>query len=77
LPQDFLGRCGVECVDVAPRSGGELSVYFKEANKRRVSVLPDVKGEPVTIDFSTPIVLFDKFAPEAQKVVGTVKRGGS
>ncbi len=77
LPQDVYGRCGVECVDVAPLSGGEQGVFFKEANKRRVIVLEDLKGETVTIDFSTPVVLFDKFAPEAQKVIDTVKWGGS
>ena len=75
LPKDFYGRCGVECVDIAPLSGGEQSVFFKEANKRRVTVLPDVKGETVTIDFSTSVLLFDKFAPEAQKVVDTVMCG--
>ena len=77
LPQDFRGECGVGCVDIAPLSGGEQSVFFKEANKRRVIVLEDVKGQTVTIDFSTPVVLFDKFAPEAQKVVNTVEWGGS
>ena len=77
LPQDFLGRCGVECVDIAPLSGGEQSVHFKEANKRRVIVLEDVRGEMVTIDFSTPVVLFDEFAPEARKVVDSVKWEGS
>ncbi len=77
LPQDSLGRCGVECVGIAPLIGGEQGVYFKEANKRRVIVLEDVKGETVTIDFSTPVVLFDEFAPEAQKVVDTVKWRGS
>ena len=77
LPQDVYGICGVECVDIAPLSGGEQDVFFKEANKRRVIVLEDVKGETVYIDFSTPVVLFDKFAPEAQKVVKSVKWGGS
>ena len=77
LPQDFLGRCGVECVDIAPLSGGEQGVFYKEANKRSVIVLEDVKGEMVTIDFSTPVVLFDEFAPEAQKVVDTVDWSGS
>ena len=76
LPQDVYGMCGVECVDIAPLSGGEQGVFFKEANKRRVIVLEDVKGETVTIDFSTPVVLFDKFAPKAQKVIDTVRWGG-
>jgi hypothetical protein len=77
LPQDFRGECGVECVDIAPLSGGEQGVYFKEANKRRVIILEDVEGNTVTIDFSTPVVLFDEFAPEARKVVDTVKWEGS
>jgi hypothetical protein len=77
LPEDVYGKCGVECVDIAPLSGGEQGVYFREANKRRVIVLEDVKGETVTIDYSCPVVLFDEFAPEAQKVVDTVKWGGS
>ena len=77
LPQDVYGMCGVACVDIAPLSGGEQDVFFKEANKRRVIVLEDVKGETVYIDFSAPVVLFDKFAPEAQKVVDSVKWGGS
>jgi hypothetical protein len=77
LPEDVNGECGVECVDIAPLSGGEQGVYFREVNKRRVFVLEAVNGETVTIDFSTPIVLFDEFAPEAQKVVDSVKWGGS
>jgi len=77
LPQDFLGRCGAECVDIAPLSGGEQSVFFREANKRRVIVLQDMKGETVTIDFSSPVVLFDEVAPEGQKVVDSVKWTGS
>jgi hypothetical protein len=76
LPEDVYGECGVECVDIAPLSGGEQGVYFKEVNKRRVIVLEDVKGETVTIDFSTPVVLFDEFAPEAKKVMDTVEWGG-
>jgi hypothetical protein len=77
LPEDVHGECGVECVDIAPLSGGEQSVYFREVNKRRVIVLEEVKGETVTIDFSVPVVLFDEFAPEAQKVVDTVEWRGS
>jgi hypothetical protein len=77
LPQDSLGRCGVECVDIAPLSSGEQSVFFREANKRRVIVLQDVRGETVTIDFSTPVVLFDEVAPEGQKVVDSIEWTGS
>jgi len=64
-------------VNIGPLGGGEQSVFFKQANKHRVIVLENVKGQTVTIDFSTPVVLFDKFAPEAQKVVNTVEWGGS
>lgn len=77
LPQDVYGECGVECVDIAPLSGGEQGVYFRETNKRRVIVLEDVKGETVTIDFAAPVDLFDEFAPEAKKVVDSVKWEGS
>ncbi len=63
-------------METAYPCGGEQSVYFKEANKRRVIVLEDVKGETVSIDFSTPVVLFNEFAPETQKVVNTVEWGG-
>jgi hypothetical protein len=77
LPRDFLGRCGAECVDIAPLSGGEQGVFFREANKRRVIVLQDINGETVTIDFSSPVVMFDEFAPEAQKVVDSIEWTGS
>jgi len=77
LPQDFLGRCGVKCVDIAPLSGGEQSVYFKEANKRRVIVLEDVKGDTLTIDYGGLATDFHKVSPEAQKVVRSVRWGGS
>jgi hypothetical protein len=77
LPQDFLGRCGVKCVDIAPLSGGEQGVYFKEANKRRVIVLEDVKGDTLTIDYGGLATDFHKVAPEAQKVVRSVRWGGS
>jgi hypothetical protein len=78
LPEDYYGGvCGRGCVDIAPLSGGEQGVFFKEANKRRVIVLEDVKGERVYLDFSSPIDAFDEFAPEAQKVVDSVKWGGS
>jgi hypothetical protein len=76
LPEDVYGECGVECVNIAPLSGGEQGVYFREVNKRRVIILEDFKGETVTIDFAAPVALFDEFAPEAKKVVDTVKWGG-
>jgi len=42
-----------------------------------VIVLEDVKGDTVMIWFAAPPDDFDKFAPRAQKVVESVKWGGS
>ena len=43
----------------------------------RLIVLEDVKGETVTIGFVSRATEFDEFAPEAQKVIDTVKWRGS
>ena len=78
LPKDVYGECGAECVDISSQSSGEQSTYFLEKNReRRVIVLEDVKGETVEIAFSCPPEKFDEFAPEAQKVLESVKWGGS
>jgi hypothetical protein len=78
LPKDAYGECGADCVDISSQSSGEQSTYFLEANReRRVIVLEDVKGETVEIAFSSPPEKFDEFAPEAQKVLESVKWGGS
>ncbi|MGI9122126.1 MAG: hypothetical protein ACR2FR_04455 [Rubrobacter sp.] len=80
LPQDYYGLCGErlsDCVDIAPLSNDEAAAYFKEVNERRVFVLEDVKGDTVMIWFAAPPDVFDKFAPRAQKVVESVKWGGS
>jgi hypothetical protein len=78
LPKDYYGTCGTDCLDIFYLSGGEQIGYFKEANReRRVFVLEDVKGETVVIWFAAPPDVFDKFAPKAQKVVESVKWGGS
>jgi hypothetical protein len=45
--------------------------------KHRAIVLEDVEGETVTIGIGSKVGEFDEFAPEAQKVVDTVKWGGS
>ena len=75
LPEDYLSVCGADCVDTI--TGPTADIIFYEGTKSHATILEDVKGETVTIDFSTPVVLFDKFAPEAQKVVDSVKWGGS
>jgi hypothetical protein len=77
LPKDVYGECGAECVDISSQSSGEQSTYFLETDReRRVIVLEDVKGETVEIVFSSPPEKFEEFAPEAQKVLESVKWGG-
>jgi hypothetical protein len=77
LPEDYYGVCGRGCVDIFNLSGGEQTTYFYETHRRRVIVLEDVKGERVTIAFSSDVDRFDEFTPEAQKVVESVKWTGS
>ena len=78
LPKDYSGNCGTDCLDIFYQSGGEQIGYFNAINReRRVFVLEDVKGETVVIWFASTADKFDKFAPEAQKVMDSVKWGGS
>ena len=78
LPKDYSGNCGTDCLDIFYQSGGEQIGYFNAINReRRVFVLEDVKGETVVIWFASTADKFDKFAPEAQKVVNSVNWGGS
>jgi hypothetical protein len=78
LPKDYYGNCGMDCLDIFYQSGGEQIGYFNAINReRRVFVLEDVKGETVVIWFASTADKFDEFAPEAQKVVESVKWGGS
>jgi hypothetical protein len=80
LPEDYSGvclGCGVGSgVGIFSLSTG-YPVAFREADKSRLIVLEDVKGETVTVGFSSPATEFDEFAPEAQKVVDSVKWIGS
>jgi hypothetical protein len=76
LPKDPSGYCGTDCLDIFNQSSNQIG-YFKEVNKRKVIVLEDVKGDTVVIWFAGPPDTFDKFAPEAQKVVDSVKWSGS
>jgi hypothetical protein len=83
LPKGYFGQCYTgrsDCVDIAPLSddqAAEETAYFREGNKRKVFVLEDVKGDTVMIWFAAPPEVFDEFAPEAQKVVESVKWSGS
>ena len=77
LPKDYYGNCGTDCLDIFNQSGGEQIGYFGEDRGRRVFVLEDVKGDTVVIWYAAPLDVFDEFAPEAQKVVDSVKWSGS
>src|SRR5215210_7593374 len=66
-----------DCLDIAPLSNDQEAAIFTEGNKRKVIVLEDVKGDTVMIWFAAPPEEFDEFAPEAQKVVDSVKWAGS
>ena len=80
LPEDYSGvcqGCGVGSGVGIFRLSTGYPVAFREADKSRLIVLEDVKGETVTLGFSSPATEFDEFAPEAQKVVESVKWSGS
>ena len=76
LPEDYYSVCGSDCVGLFRLSAG-FPVSLVEADKVRLFVLEDVKGETVTLGFVSPATEFDEFAPEAQKVIDTVEWGGS
>jgi len=81
LPQNYSGTCTTivgqpNCVDLVRLSTGE-PILLAEGEKVRVIVLEDLEGETVTIGFFSPASEFEEFAPEAQKVVDTVKWAGS
>jgi hypothetical protein len=76
LPKDYPGACGFDCVQLTVGSAGE-DWAVEEGNKDRVTVLEDVKGKTVIIDFGSPAAKFDEYWPEAEKVVQSVKWKGS
>src|SRR5215210_3111238 len=79
LPKDYAvdPECDPgECLNIAPLSNDQESAIFMAVNKRKVIVLEDVKGDTVMIWFAAPPDEFDEFAPEAQKVVDSVKWTG-
>jgi len=76
LPEDYTvvcPGCGVGSGVGIFRLSTGYPVAFGQADKFRLIVLEDVKGETVTLAFSSPATEFDEFAPEAQKVIDTVK----
>jgi hypothetical protein len=76
VPEGYSGACGSDCVDLF-RDSGSSTQQAPKGVKIRAIVLEDVKGETVTIGFSAPVSEFDYFAPEAQKVIDTVKWKGA
>jgi len=63
-------------VDTFKYSDGSNAATAK-GFKHRAIVLEDVEGETVTIGIGSKASEFDEFAPEAQKVLESVKWGGS
>jgi hypothetical protein len=81
LPKGYNPTCSSivgnpNCVDLGRLSTGG-TIFQLEGDKTRVIVLEDVEGETVTIGFFSPASEFEEFAPEAQKVIDTVKWSGS
>ena len=77
LPKDYPeGLCGgIDCVQLSQFNFGDWAV--EEAYKDRLTVLEDVKGQTVIIDFVSPAAKFDEYWPEAEKVVESVKWKGN
>ena len=76
VPEDHLSICGAGCVDAIKGPSAELAgplVVFFEGDKFHSIVLEDVKGETVYIDYGGPAPDLDEIAPEARKVVDSVK----
>ena len=76
LPEDYPSVGGTNCVSLFRLTTGSPVCQPEEENVRLI-VLEDVKGETVTIGAVSPVTEFEEFLPEAQKVLDTVKWGGS
>ena len=76
-PEDYYGQCGSgDCMDMWMLSTGE-ALWFVEEAKVRLFILEDVEGNTVVIDSGSSPTEFDEFMPEAQKVVDSMRWGGS
>jgi hypothetical protein len=80
-PQYYIPTCtsiigNPNCVDLFRLSTGG-KIFVVEGEKISVTVLEEVKGETVMMGFGSPTSEFEEFAPEGQKVVDSVKWGGS
>jgi hypothetical protein len=77
VPGGYYGACGSDCMDIF-RLGSAGPLGEDDGNKVRIIVLEDVKGDTLCFDNGVSEASeFDKFMTEAQKVVDSVKWGGS
>jgi hypothetical protein len=80
LPAGYHGVClaisGFDCVDIAKFSDEQM-LFEPQGAKARVIVLEDVEGQTVTAYYGGATSQFAEVTPEAQKVIDTVKWGGS
>ena len=60
-----------------PGTNREAGSYAGAAGDTHIVVLEDVDGDKLTIDYGGLASDFDKVAPEARKVVDSVKWGDS
>ena len=69
--------CGSGCVNLIRFSSGGPPLILGQKDKARLIVLEDVRGETVITGFAIRAAEFDDHAPEAQKVIDTVRwKGG-
>jgi hypothetical protein len=79
LPKDYYGECGSNCVDLFETGSSYNYALWSSVEgehsgeKQRAIILEDVKGETVTITYTSPAPEFDELAPEAQRVLDSVK----
>jgi len=72
LPRGYSGECGPDCVPLFRLSDATVLIAPR-GDKAREIVLEDVGGDTVVIGFGGPAEEVDEQAPEAQKVIDTVR----
>jgi len=73
LPEGHHGECGSGCVNLIRFSSGGPPLILWQEDEARSILLEDVEGETVITGFAIRATEFDEFAPEAQKVIDTVR----
>jgi hypothetical protein len=69
--------CGSGCVNLIRFNSGSPPLILWHEDKARMIVLEDVEGQTVVTGFAIRAAEFDEHAPEAQKVLDSVRwRGG-